>query len=536
MKKLTQWKRSGIAVLAASALALTACAGGSNNADSKGGGDVGDGVLHIGTTTEVVNWTPLNSVSITDMWVMYQLYPSLQRLDTDGVYQPHAADSVEPSEDGNSVVIKLNKDFKWSDGEPITANDVKFTLDRLRDDSLLAGKSFIPNYDGTTVQDDTTAIVQMKAPSYSWSIDLGQSLVLIPEHVFADVPTLQGYSIENDPDRWVSGGSFTLTNIVAGQRYDFEPNEYYPLRAEGNEAVKGIEFQIYGDVNTMQLALRNNDIDVMAPIVPASAIGALENQQNIEVVEANEALNYTKLTFNASRDMLSSAKVRNALAGLVDTQAIIDNVLQGHGIQGKTPVVPALTEYQADVKPYKSTPDEVKKVLADAGIPDPTMMLTCDQGNSSHAKSAQLVKDMLAPAGVTVDIRCAERATSITNAQAGNFDLYIHKLGQTSSPSTTLYLTFDPSNPSGLNYNFVEDPEGVKLLTAAQTATTKDDYVKAVKAASIYFHDQAYMVPLYAESMVSAYNNARFDGYVPAAFETSTMVSAYSLAQVAPSK
>src|SRR5690606_12150974 len=118
------------------------------------------------------------------------------------------------------------------------------------------------------------------------------------------------------------------------------PNEYYPLRADGNEAVTGVEFQVYPDINTMQLALQNNDIDLMAPIVPASAIEELKNADNIEVVTSEAALNINKLTFNASGDgPLSNPEVRRAVSGLLDTEAIITAVLQGHAANSVGPII-----------------------------------------------------------------------------------------------------------------------------------------------------------------------------------------------------
>src|SRR5690606_3478075 len=144
----------------------------------------------------------------------------------------------------------------------------------------------------------------------------------------------------------------------------FVPNENYPLRADGNDVVTGLEFNIYGDINTMQLALQNNDIDIMAPVVPASALGNLEQQSNIEIATSETALNYTKLTFNsAPGKFFEDPEIRAAVAGLIDTEAIIGAVLQGNGVQGTSPVIPALTDYQPDVQQHESDAEEVKALL-----------------------------------------------------------------------------------------------------------------------------------------------------------------------------
>lgn len=518
-------------VIAAALLVLTGCSAAPSGDDATGA----SGTLKVGTTTEVVSYTPLNTVSITDMWVMGQLYPTLFVLDDKGALIPQVADSYELSDDGSTVTLKLNEDYKWSDGKPLTAADIEFTLDRLASDKLISGASYIGNYDGATIVSDSEIELHMKKPSRSWAQDIAQSLGVIPKHVFEDVPNLAEFSIEQSPEKWVSGGSFVLTKIVPGQRYIFEPNEHYPLRAEGNEAVTGLEFQIYGDINTMQLALQNGDIDIAAPNIPSSAISSLGQQDGIKIVETDKALNYSKLTFNAKEGPLNDPVVRQTISGLIDTEGLVNNVLQGHATEVVGPILPAQTEFLPTLTPWKTTPEAAKKTLADAGYSDLSLKLVCDQGNASHAKSAQLIRDALTPAGINVNLACAERATSIASAKAGDFDLYIHKLNYLYSPGSNLLLQFHPSNPSGLNYNFTEDAKAGELMDATASAVTEDDYVSAVKDAATYVHDQAYVVPLYDESINIAYNDSRFDGYLPTGLENSTMVNPYSLAQVTAS-
>ena len=534
--KLRKW--AGVALATASAMLLSACAAGGPAApgSSEEGAATEGRVLRIGTSTEVVAWAPLNSASITDMWVMNQMYPPLNIMNEDGTLTPHLATEMTVSDDGSSVTIKLDPNFKWSDGEPITAEDVQFTLDRIRDNHLISASGLIANYDSTEVVDDQTAVVKLTQPSIGWAMDLERTNGIIPEHIFNKFDDLQTFSLEANPETWVSGGAFTLSNVVPGQRYEFVPNPNYPYHAEGNEAVTGIEFTIYGEANTMQLALRNGDIDIMGPVVPSSAIGELQTQPNIKITTAKEALNYTKLSFNGSQGPLADPEIRQAISGLIDTEAIVTNVLQGHAATTVGPVLPAFTDFQPDIKPYSSTPEQVKTLLEQKGFPNPTLKLICDQGNASHAKSSQLIRDMLAPAGINVDVKCAERATSLAAAKAGEFDLYVHKLNQADSPSTSLFKQFDPSNPSKLNYNFLpEDVKGGELIAAAQNASDETEYQNAVKEAAKYIHEQAYILPLYVEYLNTAYNTSTFTGYVPTPVETSTMVNGYSLAQVVPS-
>lgn len=530
------------ALLLAGTLALTACGSGSSGGDSA---SAKGSTLLIGTTTDVVTFSPLNNVSISDQWIMNQLYPDLFTLALDGSLKPHVAESYAVSDDGLSVTIMLNDNFKWSDDKPITAEDVKFTLDRFVSDKLLHGATLRANLASSEVVSPTEIKITMTNPSYGWALDLVRSAKILPQHVFKDVPNLADYPIDAHEDAWVSGGAFTLTGITKGQRYTFERNAGYPLSADGNEAVTGLEFRIYQDINTMQLALQSGDLDLAAPSIPASAVGSLETKPEIEIIETAEALNYSKLTFNASSAPLDDPVVRQVVSGLVDTQAILDSVLQGRGTHPVGPVLPVYEDHQPDLTEWQFTAEEAKEKMRSAGYKDADndgsfddvdLKLLCDQGNANHAKSAQIIRDNLATAGIKVTLACTERATSLAAAKAGEFDLYIHKLNQINSPATSLALQYSSINTQGLYYNYVVDQEMDSLIAEAVAATTEEAYIEATKTAASYIHENAYVLPLYVEAMNSAYNTKRFTGYVPYGLEQSTMVSPYSLSQVVPSK
>lgn len=525
------------ALLLAGILTLAACAPATSGGAS---GSAKGSTLLIGTTTDVVSFSPLNTVSASDELIMGQLYPTLFNVAADGSLKPHLANSFAVSADGTSVTIKLNGNFKWSDDQSITADDVKFTLDRVVSDKLLAGAVFRANLASSEVISPTEIRVNMKTAGYGWAQDLLRQASILPQHVFKDVPNLAEYPIDGHPDAWVSGGPFTLTGITKGQRYTFKRNPGYPLAAEGNKAITGLEFRVYPAIDTMQLALQSGELDVAGAAIPASAIGSLQNKPGIKIEETKEALNYAKLTFNASSAPLNNVVVRQAISGLINTQSILDSVLQGHGTHLVAPIPTGYKDFQPDVTEWRFTADEVKQKMRSAGYQDNNndgffdnidLKLLCDQGNANHAKSAQIVRDNLATAGIKVTLACSERATSLTAAKAGKFDLYIHRSLQSVSPATELSVQFSSANLQGVYYNYVVDKEMDSMIQTAVGATTEDAYTKATKDAAAYIHNNAYVLPLYVEATNNVYNDKRFTGYI-----SHDAVSPYSLSQVIPSK
>lgn len=529
------------AIALAAALSLTACGG---DAGASGGKSAGTTLL-IGTTSDVSDFAPLNSVSVTDRWVMNQMYPPLFRAETDGSLLPIAAKSATVGKDGKTVKVVLNDEFDWSDGTKLTANDLKFTLERFETDKLLQGAALIKNFASAKVDSPTELTITMKSPSYTWMQDLMRTVSILPEHVFKDVDNVSKHPLDAHPEHWVSAGSFTLAGVTKGQRYHFKRNEAYPLSAEGNEKISDIEFRVYQDINTMQLALQTGDLDVAAQSVPSSAVSALETKPNIKVDEVAESVSLSKLTFNVKSEPLSSPAVRQAISGLVDSQEILDKVVQGRGTYEVGPILPLFKDFQLDgINPWKSTPEEAKKTFAEEGLNDSDgdgyydgvdLKILCDLGNANHAKAAQVIHDDLDTVGVKTTIACSDRATSLTAAKAGKFDLYVHKITQSYGPTTNIVVQFDSSNPSGANYNFGSDTELDTLIRNATSAIDEPSNIEATKIAGKDIHNKALMVPLYVESMNYAWNTKRFDGYIPAVVETNGIIDSYSLSQVVPS-
>ncbi|ALJ19312.1 ABC transporter substrate-binding protein [Microbacterium sp. No. 7] len=521
----------------AAALLLTGCGSGgaAETPDGTGPGAAAEGgVLRIGTTTDVANWAPLNTTSITDMWVLNQLFPSLVTVGPDGELIPHLASSYEVNEAGDAVTIALDPDFAWSDGEPITADDVVYTLDQMREHTLIEGFSFIGSYAETVVNGPHDIVVKLSSPSVGMVDNFLFNMRVMPAHVYEDVPDITKLNISTDERYWVSGGSFTLSKVTPGQRYEFVRNEHYPLSAEGNEAVTGVEFDVYRDMNTMQLALQNGDLDLAAPGVPPTAVAPLSQQPDVEIISTENAGNFTRLMFNTHNPALGDVAVRNAIAGLIDNQQLVDNVLLGQGSVVTGPLPALQSTGLPDFPGHTVTPEEAEKTLADAGYAGLSLDLVCDQGNANHLKTAQLVRDDLAEAGITVNLKCAERATARATAAEGKFDLYVIKASSPYSAATVMSVYNHTTNWLGVNWGAAGDAETDALMDAALAATDPDAYTAAVAAAATRLDEQQYMVSLFTESLNVAYNSRRFTGYLASPFEQWSLVNAYSLSQVVP--
>lgn len=528
-----------IAGIAAAVLLLSGCGLNEDQGDGENA-DAGSATLRIGTTTDVANFNPLGSLSKTDSWILNAMYPSLLRLDGEANKVPELADGYTLEDDGATVVYELSDEFEWTDGEPVTADDVKFTAEAIMENQLGNVAAKLTWVDSIEVRDERTVAFHLTQPYAPFAEGVGFWMRVVPEHVFAEAGDLATFA--NDSD-WVGAGAYVLDDMTRGQRYTMKANPNYPHAPEDGAAVGAVEYVVYPDVNTMILALRNGDIDLMGNPVPASAVASLESDANITMQEV-DSLGFAHLTYNMQNELLADQSVRQALSMVVDTDSIIQTILQGDGQEMVGPISPIFSEFDnTDLEAYPFDPEAARALLEDAGYADAdgdgmldgvSAEILCDQSNANLSRVAEVVREDAAEAGIDLSVACIERNTFLARTKDGQYDIDLSQWGVFDNPMDQLRSTYLSSNPGGINYNLVQDPELDALVNDAAATVDHDEFVEKVKGIDAYVHDQALLTPLYVETFRFAYRSDRFEGFEPSPSDLLGMVTGYSLAQVTP--
>ena len=525
------------------ALTLTGCAlnEGGTPGEPTGTSSESAGVrMRIGTTTDLENFNPLQSLSKTDNWVLNTMYPTLLRIDGNAEKVPEVATGYRYEDDGATVVFDLRDDFEWSDGTPLTAADVKFSAEAIMQYQLGNVAAKLTWVDTVEAPDDHTVVFRLSQPYAPFAEGIGFWMKIAPAHVFSQAGDLSQFA--NDSD-WVGAGAYVLEKVERGQRYTLRANETYPLAPEGGAAVETVEYVVYPDVNTMILALRNGDIDLMATPVPVSALPTLEGEDGVEV-ETVGSLGFAHVTYNVQHPELAKQEVRQALSMVVDTESIIATILQGDGQQMAGPISPIFAEFDnTDLEPYPFDPQGARALLEDAGYADGdgdghldglTFEMVCDQSNANLSRVAEVIRDDAAEAGVKIELACIERNTFLARTRGGEYDIDLSQWGVFDNPMDQLRSTYLSSNPGGINYNLVADPALDALVEDAAATVEPDAFVEKIQDIDAYVHDQALLTPLYVENFHFAYRADRFTGFQPSPSDLLGMVTGYSLAQVTP--
>jgi peptide/nickel transport system substrate-binding protein len=526
-------QRTGLLVGSAAVAVLTgavgACAPSKKAAGSGSGGE-----LRIATTTDVVNYNPLVGSSRTDYWLTNLMYPHLLTIAADGTKQPYLATKwgyTNPT----TGFYEIRGDMKWSDGTPLTASDVAYTLNAVKKDKP-AGTLYgqLANFASAKAVSPTRVELKLSKPDATVVPEVGFWGNVVPEHVFGKAGSVAKFA--NDAN-WVSAGPLKLTKVVKGQSYTLDRVTPYPFAPGGKPTVNRVVYRVYPDVNTEILALKNGDVDAIANALPPAQVQSLKKTSGVTVEEV-PGLGYAHMTYNMSKKPFDDVKVRQALAHTVDYAAIRKVVLQDQAVPtGSSPLMPVLKQfYDPTLQEYQFDPALSRKLLQDAGykadgsgkFPLSLRMIYSLQ-DAVTAQWATMVRDDAAKAGITIKLQGLERNTYLAKTDAGDFDIYAGNFAIMDDPATNMSLTYLPKGV--INYSHVDSPELTALVTKAQATTDQAQQKQLVWQAAKLVHDEVYDNVMYTQNLYVAHRS-NWTGFVVKPSELMSIVDPQSLANV----
>ncbi len=314
--------------------------------------------------------------------------------------QPDASRSLaekwEVSDDGLTWTFNLRK-AQFHNGEQLTANDVKFTFDRLRDPAVGAATvALYANIEDISTPDDSTVVFKLKTPNPDFLLDLGDYHALIVWN-----------GIKDFQKEFIGTGPFMVDKYLPEDRLVFKRNPNYWMKdAEGNQLpyLDGMEFIFMAEPTAQVEALRGGQIDYLI-YLPAEYVKTLKEDPNIVVYEKPSNTAFV-LRMRSDRKPGSEVKVRQALKAATDRSAILAAAFEGLGVTGRdTPIGPGYGEFYLDVPEPARDVAKAKQLLADAGYPDGLKITLVTQQISPVPAIATIWKEQLAEAGVEVEIQ-----------------------------------------------------------------------------------------------------------------------------------
>ncbi|WP_127532593.1 ABC transporter substrate-binding protein [Paenibacillus kobensis] len=383
---------------------------------------VDGGTLVISTFTDIVSVNPLFIQDTASADAATFIFANLYDLDRQGnvTAEPWSLASEKPiiSEDGKSYTIKLKSTAKWSDGQPVTADDVVFTINAIRDPKVASpGISQFDKVDKVEKVDDSTVLVTLKQVYAPFQYALASAVV--PAHVLKDVKPeeLLTNPFGTDPAKTVTNGPWKWTEWKQSQSMNFDADSNYWGQ---KPHIQKIVFKQYADQNTEVQALLKGDVD-LTQAIPVTQVEAVKNKGDINVILAPGPV-YEYLGFNFKEDNFknkfvpfASQKTRQAIAYALNRQGMVDNILKGTGKLMNAPFLPGSWADPGDaVVNYGYEPEKAKQLLAEDGwLPGDDGILVKDgkrfafelqynAGNSRREQVAAVIQQNLKDVGIEV--------------------------------------------------------------------------------------------------------------------------------------
>ncbi len=371
----------------------------------------GSNVLRMGMANEVLTLDPIKTVYGPDIIIQGIMFARLLRASADRKELfPALAESYTISDDGKTYTFKL-ADAKFSDGSPITAQDVAFSYTRMRfqKDSAYAGP--FTALELTEAVDDRTVVMHLNKSftPFIQNVEIWNSGIVAK----AAVESMGDEQFAQTP---VSSGPFRLVEWRKGDRVILEKNPHY--YRSGMPSLDGIELIYVPDDNTRVSMLRAGEVDMImdAPYQLISQLAAEGFQASPEPASVIQ-----EVLINHEAEPFNDILVRQAVSAALDRKAISDAVTEGLGQPASSLMAPILTYFNTDLPVPVRDVAKAKELLAQAGKPDLAFDLMLAAGLSAEERTAVLIQSQLAEAGITVNIVKVDSTQAWNSLVEGNY-------------------------------------------------------------------------------------------------------------------
>ncbi len=393
------------------------------------------GVLVVARSGDANLWDPKFTNDNNSLWAQHQIFATLVQNSADGTeILPWLAESWEINEDSSVYSFNLRQNAKFCNDTPITANDVKFSLDRaMADDSNVSWQ--FPANPQVEVVDDHTVKITLDKPNVAFSSFLtlwGSSILSqayaeeVGEEALAEKP--------------LGSGPFCLDRWEKGQMIVLKPNPGY-WDAE-QPYVDEVQLRVVQEDNSRVLQIQSGDVDI-ALDVPYSQVDALRLVEDIDVF-VETLYGTAALPLNQRKvPAFADVKVRQAMLRAIDRQAIVDSILYGQGEVAKSPFYGSGVLYWTDAYGVPYDLDAAKALMAESEFADGfAVALTIPAGDSLASQTAVIVKDQLAQIGIDMSISPVEEGTWWEMWSGGEYEM-LYKLGTNDVIDPAENLPFD---------------------------------------------------------------------------------------------
>lgn len=523
------------------AASFAACSNKNTDKNNTPGGEVTDkdqsntnnDIINIGVTDSLSSVNPLlqDGTEVVKYTTSLEFLP-LVELNKDLEFVGQLAKEIT-TDDNKNFTIHLDEAAVWSDGEPVTSEDVVFTyllwtspeigsvgmsmekIEGTGDDGY--AEQGATSISGVVAIDEHTVKITTKTEMalHSFQNIFGRYILTLPEHVLGDIPrdNLLSYDWFNAPT--VVSGPYVIKDVDLNHYVTLEANDKF---FKGTPNIKNLNIKV---VTASQLlaGLRSGEIDLIQQTTGAilqedyDSVRALDN---ITVYDGTPVTNQS-IFFNTER--VTDARIRQAILYGIDRQTILNDLLKGQGEVIEGFFASASPFYDDEVTPVAYDPDKAAQLLSEAEADgwDKSTEYTfyVNSGDTTFVQIASFIAAKLGEIGLNIKVNTVDIASLLSTAGTGEFDLL------------AVQYTYTPVDPyTDISWLLSEggwtryyNDEIVKALDITQKSNDMDEILKQYRIITDYTQQEVPMISAYVISAIGAASN-RLENVVPDVYGT----------------
>ncbi|WP_160051615.1 ABC transporter substrate-binding protein [Nocardiopsis sp. FR26] len=491
-------------------------------------------ILTIAIAQQVDSFNPFTAQLAVTTNILRHVYDSLITVSPEtGEPAPALAESWEASDDGLTWTFRLRDDAVFSDGEPLTADDVAWTLTTMMENesAAVANGNYVSAFESVTAGDDHTVLVELEEPQATMT---ALNVPIVPRHVWEPILEEEGEAFseyDNEDFPTVGSGPFVLTGHDRGRSITLEAN---PGHWRGGPRFDEVVLRYYSEKDAAVEALRGGEVSFVYELTQAQAT-ALESAEDIHVNIADGkrfqafTINPGAVTqdgeeFGDGHPALADRTLRQAIVMAIDNQEVVDKGHGGQAVAAGGYIPPRYTDFhwEPEEDPLAFDPEAANAMLDEAGYergedgvrvsPDGDRLrlrMHVHQDRPDNVNTGLILVERLADIGIEVENLTVDPGVLSDALHAGEYDLIF--TGWTVNPDPDYVLSIHtcgalPVEPGTMQGDaYFCDEEYDELYEAQLAEYDRDARAEIIHRLQEVLHREAVVNVLAYPNIVEAY-------------------------------
>ena len=319
---------------------------------------------------------------------------------------PDLAESYEITNDGKTFTFKLRSGVKFHNGREVTAEDVKYSIDRVRDPATQSpGAGFFGSLDTITVVDPTTIKFDLSRPDATFLHVMAINFAhVVPKEAVDEF----GADFGHHP---VGSGAYKMAEWTLGQRLVIEKNADY--WKTDTPILDKVTFEFGQEPTVALLRLQKEEVDVLGDGIPPAQFLEVKNDAQYagQIVEGGQ-LHTGYVTMNVKTKPFDDVRVRQAVNMAINKDRIV-RIINNRAVSANQPLPPSMPGYATEYKGYAYDVEAAKKLMADAGLAEGFTTELYAYNTDPNPRIAQAIQQDLAAIGIKAELKSLAQATVI---------------------------------------------------------------------------------------------------------------------------